>query len=166
MYIAAKRGIRSPCTGFTLAEVLVSLLILSVAILALMALILSTLRAGQKSSDRPVGLLAADSALDYWLSEVKVNYPNEPAATFWNTTNSVSTPWRSGKVNINNTEFIYSLYAENIDLQPSTGKTLTIAGVPNRLKKVDVVVWWWDGQRQGYGQLRCSKSKVVNENDI
>ena len=54
-------------------------------------------------------------------------------------------------------------------------RTLYQAGGPlggaipnNRVKKVDILVWWWEarsnnGQRQGYGKMQVQASRLVEE---
>jgi hypothetical protein len=35
----------------------------------------------------------------------------------------------------------------------------------NRVKRVDIVVWWWSdsGRREGYGRLQQQAFRLVNE---
>lgn len=79
--------------------------------------------------------------------------------------NSATVPWRVGNSLVGNTDFSYAIYAQTVS-DAATGNDLGQGELNNHLKKVDIVVYWWDGQvraRAGQGQLRTTASLLVNE---
>lgn len=136
------------------------------AILSVSALSISTLRSNQKSSDRPVGQVMAERILTEELYKVQDDNPPGTKNNFWQNDFS-SIPFRTGKLTSNHTEFTYSIYAVTlVDVTKSQPVGVTVTQPKNRLKKVDVVVWWWDSSqasRAGYGKLVAQATRLFNE---
>ena len=121
------------------------------------------MRAQQKDTDRPIATLAAEKVLSELIYGLESDTPTNQAA--WWTTDYPTTPWKSGSLILNQTEYLYSLYT--VTVQDTAGVPLGYANPTfNGLKKVDVVVTWWDGihGRTGSGQLMTTKSTFVNRN--
>lgn len=153
--------------GLSLAEVLLALLVVILLILTLAAMSFSMLRSNKKSTDRPVGYLAAQQILARELYGVQSDNPPGTKAAFW-AGNWPNTPWRSGQEVVNQTQFQYAIYA--VTLQD------VVSGAPlgnqpptfvnNRVKKVDIRVDWSqssDGIKGGAGLLRSSYSRFLHE---
>jgi Tfp pilus assembly protein PilE len=147
--------------GFTLAELLVSLFLVSVSVLSVVAMGISTLRAQQKDTDRPLGTLAAERVLNERIYAVQSDTLANRNA-WWATDHSAS-PWLVGNLTVNQTEYDYNLYTTTIS---DTAGVKLGSGNPsfNGLKKVDVVVTWWNGSKgqTGYGQMQVTKTALVN----
>jgi len=90
--------------GLSLAEVLLSLLVVILLVLTLAAMSFSMLRSNKKSTDRPVGYLAAQQILARELYSVQDDNPAGSKAAFF-AGNWPNTPWRSGQEVVNQTQF-------------------------------------------------------------
>lgn len=146
-----RRGRRA---GFTLMELLLSLGLIAVAILALMGMALVSVQARQKSFDTETAYQVAQNELQRIVDGALSDTPAGLQAAFFEHSSSV--PLESGTVTVGQTEFSFLVYVE----------TLPFEAAPNRLKKVDVEVWWWGekpGERQGMGRLSYRTSRLVDE---
>ena len=144
--------------GFTVLELIVAMGIFSVLALTVTALAFSTLRANTKGSLTQEAEALAEAQLQKAIYQAQCDSPPGSAAQFWDTEGIV--PPGQLSVSVGPTEYQYILYANTV---PSVG------GPGNRLKKVDLVMWWWtseaDAARQGYGDLTVRATRLVSEAD-
>lgn len=139
-----------------MAELILAVGLITVAILFLVGLSTATLRASDKSSKLYPGYQVARKELDRVCSSAAGD-PN-----FW-LQDYLATPWESGSIRVGTTEFNFEIFARTL-LDESTSAPLgTSTSANNRVKKVDIVVSWSGGERQGQGQLRVRASQLVNE---
>lgn len=153
-------------TAFTLAEVLLALGVVVLTILATTAFTIAVLRATQKTTDQPVGTLVAERLLSEEIYRAQSDSPPGARASFWDN-DWVSTPFRTGTVRRNETDYQYWIYAETVN-DLTTGQPLGNGGTVtnNRVKKVDIAVSWFGAQggtRGGYGRLLRTATRLVNE---
>lgn len=145
--------------GFTLAEVLISVGILAVAMLGMLALCATGMTANKKSATTLTAAQVADRQLQRAIRRAVVDdYPAGAREAFWD--QEYPYPTRSlanGKEVVGSNTFSYALYANTLPLPSSVAE--------NRVKRVDIVVWWWSdsGQREGYGRLQQQAFRLVNE---
>lgn len=133
--------------GFTLMEVLVSLAIMSVALLALTAVLTTGMHRDAASARRVAAYDVAEQSMTRCLQEL--DYGSVGVEDFWHGDFSdPGTPWRSGEVTVGRVVYRYKITAKNVQNR-KTGKTFGEAsGSPyNTLKKIDVSVDW-DGSIQ------------------
>jgi Tfp pilus assembly protein PilV len=146
--------------GFTLAEVLLAGFLIAIITLALIGLALSLLRGTQKASDTSVAQVAAEEILSRLIYDVQ---PGGVANTsFWgNPTFS-----RPGSYRMNRTDFSYQIDATSVG--DTSGAAVGSGATHNRLKQVQLNVYWWDSDqqvsgRQGYGKLDYHVVRLVAE---
>jgi Tfp pilus assembly protein PilV len=151
--------------AFTLGEVLVALGLIAVAILAVLALSITVARTSQESVDQSVGGLVATQILDSLIDNLRSDPPGGLRKKFLDN-DFTSSPFDSGTIVNNGTEYEYEIFATTVTKTDGSpiGETMG-----RRLKKVDVVVSWWDAkdtQRQGYGKLQFFQSRLVGEAEL
>ncbi len=139
-------------------ELLVSIGILATSLVMVVGVFLTVTRASQKSLDLTAGTVVAQSVLSRELYGIMSNEVSR--RTFFDRDYQTD-PLLRGTERLNQTAFTYLLYAN----------TVMNGDVGNRVKKVDVVVWWWNeeaasvpGSTAGYGFLRSEVTRLVNEN--
>ncbi|HXE72600.1 MAG TPA: hypothetical protein VNO81_08055 [Candidatus Nitrosotenuis sp.] len=153
--------------------------ILATALLLVVGIFVNVSRASQKSIDLTAGTVIAESYIAKELYSI-LNDETKKEAFFAAggdpKYNSRQTPFASGTARLNQTVFVYNLYASDISPSSSTYSE------GNRMKMVDCVVWWWQekgvedsaeggsgptgslrGSAEGYGFLRADVSRLVNE---
>lgn len=153
-------------SGLSLGELLVSLGLFAVAILAVLALSLSAARGNQKGFDTSVGSVVAVQLVDSLINQLKADEPAGVYDDFWDNDFS-STPYLTGSLVNNGTEFQYTILARTV--VDSSGTEIGSAVNSNRLKKVDIAVYWWDSEtqnRQGYGNLKVVNSRLISEAEL
>lgn len=150
-------------------EVLLSLGMLATALLALLSVCVTALHTNRKSLASSVAASVAQRELDRAIYAALSNNPPDSQQQFWDMEFPYpSAAWSTGNATVGATQLSYAIYAETVT-SASTGLPLGQAGsVPARLKKVDIVVWWWSEgthNREGYGRLECCASRLVSENE-
>ncbi|MGE0489394.1 MAG: type II secretion system protein J [Vulcanimicrobiota bacterium] len=156
--------------GFTLAEMILAIAFAAVAILTLLVLCGSALRANQRTADSTLAETLARSEFERLRARVAGDEPAGCHDSFWNHTGPGpwTPPWNpSGQVRLDRTDFSLTIYAETVP-DATTGFALGtgLTGVEhpdNRVKKVDLVISWMDGERQGYGRTTIHRSRLVCE---
>jgi type II secretory pathway pseudopilin PulG len=151
--------LRKNQTGFTLAEIILAMGILVISILSVAAISFSALSSNQKSSDTQTGTLLARQILESQSQQALAN----PAAPFW-TQNSITTAYMTDTQQIGRTPFDVRVFVTDIDV-PADGDLST--SVPYKLKRMEVVVNWWDSQnsqRKGYGKLEARIARLLHGN--
>lgn len=109
-----------------------------------------------------MGVLVAERTLSEEIYKAQNDIPPGAKTNFWGNPWDV-TPYKTGVIRTNETDYQYWLYAETLT-DVVTG--LPLGGATNRVKKVDIVVSWWGaqgGSRGGYGQLRYVANRLINE---
>lgn len=157
---------RSVRQGFSLLEVVVSVGILAVGILTIIALFTQLLRASQKSSDSSLGVLAAESVLNKTISDILNDTGVVSRTDFWNGNSPPDSPIE-GSLKAGQTLMTYRITYQT--LVDTAGDELGDDLPENRVKKVDIILWWGTDDpsetRVGYGQLSTSASRIINEQD-
>ena len=144
--------------AFTLLELLVALGLVAVLGLTLIALDTASLRGNQKSILLHDAENLSDSQLQKVIYQAQHDSPSGYKTAFW-ATEGILAPGQA-TVRLGATDFTYAIYAN----------TVPGVGAPgNRLKKVDIVMWWWtpeaDRVRQGYGRLTVRSTRLIGEAD-
>jgi Tfp pilus assembly protein PilV len=141
--------------GFTVAEVVLALALISVTVLTLLGLCLRTLQASRKTIDTGSGQMVLEQALE----AVAQAAESSDAAAVW-ASNSATTPYSSDPVLLNDVTYLVSVYATDV---------VAASGLPfaadKRLKLLRATVEWRDlpQGRMGYGLLRASSTRLVHE---
>ncbi len=134
--------------------------------LVVFALFLQLIRGTEKQSNLAAGNVLAEEAMT---ERLQIIYNDaEPGLTkldFFNSDSPPNTPL-SGTVALGTTVFTYEM---NYKTVTDTGGSLVggPAANTNRLKRVDITVWWWTDDpntaRHGSGFLRTHSTRFVNE---
>lgn len=146
--------------AFTLAEVLIAGFLMTIIILVLIGLSISLLRGTQKASDTTVAQVASEHILNSLIYDVQPGSPGY--STFW----SNSSYSRPGNYRMNRTDFSYQIDASSV--VDSTGTPIGSGFAQNRLKEVQLSIYWWDSDqqassRQGYGKLEFHTVRLLAE---
>lgn len=142
--------------GFTLAELLLAVGLLALVILTLAALITSAIRSNEKGTRTAQAVDVADALLARRLYDVEWDLPPGTRDAFWAASGAWLPPTTA---TMGGVDYQYTVFADTV---------AGVGGAGNRLKKVDLVMSWWDsgqggGQRQGYGRLEVQASRLVSE---
>lgn len=132
--------------GFTVAEILLALLLISVAILTLMGLSLQSLSASRKSQDTLAGQLVAEQVLEKLVHDVETATSASP---FWAAVEGV---YQNQVIAQGSTSFNVTLSVTNVTGQP-------------RLRLLEADVRWQDAPqgKARQGQLRVTSSRLIHE---
>ena len=140
--------------GFSLAEILLALGLITIVVLTLLALSLQSLKTNQKINDTTAGQLVAEQVLE------RIAYQAESSntAAVWPINNPLA-PYSADQVTVGDSVFNVTVYAT--DVTDSSG--LMIA--PKRLKELDATVIWQNDQqgKAGQGNLRIQATRLVHE---
>lgn len=140
--------------GLSLAEIVLSLGLLSVIILVLAGLSYSAATANQKSEHLAVALQLANQQLRRAAQAAAVD------TAFWNS-DHLSVPWTTGSVKMGSTTYEYEVFDQT--LLDDSGQPLG-ESTSSRVKKMDIVVTWFgQGARVGQGERVARASCLVNE---
>lgn len=142
--------------------------LLAIVLLTLVAMTMSTIRSNQKATLLGPATQVAEKLLNERLYQVEFDTPAGTRDAFWN----VNGVWKDsavdGQVSAGGVTYEYVIYANTV-LDAGGVALGTVANEPgNRVKKVDLVLWWYDtraqqGQRQGMGKLELQASRLINE---
>lgn len=148
--------------GFSLAEVILCLGILAIALVMTVNLFLSVQRGGDKNRHTATGTLVAETVMNQFLHDVYQGvHPTLTKAAFFGADASLS-----GNLVLGNTEYFYQIDYQTVVSTAGTDLGAGLSG--NRLKAVQVTCWWWGvaptSQRSGQGKLSIQLRKLVNEN--
>jgi prepilin-type N-terminal cleavage/methylation domain-containing protein len=151
-------------SGFSLVEVIIAMGLLGVGILTVIGLFGQMTKDAQKATDTGAGVLAAESVLNRTISEILRDAGPVTRADFFDLDSPPEAPIQ-GTITANRTIMTYEITYRT--LQDTGGVALGSALPENRTKVVELTMWWWtdgpDSSRAGYGFLRTSASKMVNE---
>ena len=152
--------------AFSLGELLVALGLIAVAILSVLALSITIAKSNREGIDHGVGNVVATQISDRLIDQLKTDTPAGSKEAFF-AKDFISTPYDQGVLSNNNTDFSYEIYARTVT--DTSGSSLGGTTLNNRLKKLDVMVHWWDSNtkdHQGYGELQVSVSRLINEAEL
>lgn len=145
---------------------MVALGLISVALLAVLALSISVARGNREGVDKTVGNVVATQLIDRLIDQLRADRPPGVKANFWGS-DFIGSPFDQGTYTNNETEYQYKIFART--LNDSTGTSIGGVTPDNRLKKVDIEVFWWDSEtqdRQGYGELKVTASRLLSEAEL
>lgn len=134
--------------GFSLIELMLAVSIIATALLLFIGVFLAMFKSSQKGVDLTAGTVVAESVLSQYLYDRQEMSGGLPV----NLIDNVGSPV-TGTATLNKTIFTYEITCQDV----GTGN----------LKKIDVIVWWWQdaGPRKeyksGYGKLNVSISRLV-----
>ena len=153
----------------SLLEVLLSLGMLATALLALLSVCVTALHTNRKSLASSVAASVAQREMDRAIYAALSDNPPSSQQQFWEMDFPYpSAAWTTGNVTVGPNQLSYAIYAQTVN-GASTGLPLGMSGsTPARIKKVDIVVWWWSEgshDREGYGRLESCASRLVSENE-
>ncbi|MEW6283149.1 MAG: hypothetical protein AB1758_31345 [Candidatus Eremiobacterota bacterium] len=154
------RSIRRKGWAFSLLEVLAAIGVVAVGMLALISVLCVGLKSDNKSLTTMTAVRLADRQLERSLARALTDSPGSRKDAFWSDEFSYpARPLDTGQERVGSDTFHFAVYAESV---PGLGG----ATPENRVKKVDVYVWWWgEGTRQGYGRLQTHTCRLVNEGE-
>lgn len=142
-----------------MAELVLCLGILTVALVFLTSFFVSLYRSTDKSGNTAAGTRAAETVLNHQLHDIfKNTHATLTKAAFF-----AGDAGLSGSLQLGQTEFQYQM--DYATVQSSGGGDLGAGLTGNRLKAVTVRCWWAGGQRAGQGRLSVEIHRLVNEND-
>lgn len=152
-------GRRIRAAGFTILEFLIAFTIVLIAAILVVGLFTAVLNANAKGSDRAAGVVVAQRVLNEQLSLI---YNGGGAIT---KTALVSTSGTlSGTISLNSTTYSWTLTHEPITDQTTSAPLGGSSG--NLAARVEVVVTWQGGSREGQGLLQVALSQVVHEEEL
>ena len=137
----------------TLAELILSMFLLTLLIVIVLGVFTTYLSAGVKSSDQAIGVMFAEQVLERVNSSAKITYPAFPAA--FNGGQGIYTQDPT-----NQTTFFYDVTAS--ELTPAVNANPLSAGESWLL---ETRVSWWSNaagaSRTGYGALSVRRARMV-----
>lgn len=155
--------------GFSLAEVLLAIGLLAIALLALIGQSTLLAKSSQKVDDSSVAYDVAQSVVERLAQEALLDQPAGRNLLAWQHDSEIE-PYLDGSETIGFTEYTWEVYVTNITSDVS-GETLGTGptGAENentRLKLFRVKVEWWGGEAQenrikGVGKLRVETSRLM-----
>lgn len=148
-----KRPVGRGSDGFSLAEVLLAIGLLAVALLALIAQSTLLAKANQKQDDSAVASDVAQGILERIIRQAE----QDPAANqnLWGA-NSATTALISATEKVGFTEYRYQLFVSDVTSQVTgqvVGTGSTGSESPDtRLKRLEIKVEWWGGEVQTHSE--------------
>ncbi|MFA7482651.1 MAG: type II secretion system protein [Vulcanimicrobiota bacterium] len=146
---------RTAIAGFNLIELMLALTLIAIAALTLVALSFTAVASREKAESISDAMLVAEEQLALAVYSIET-IPEADHDAFWD--NSLTAPFSEGSARIGPTDYNFRVEATDVP-------TGTLA--PNRLRKLDITVWWWSENpgegRVGSGQLSYSASRLVRE---
>lgn len=137
--------------GFTIAEILLALALITVVILTLLGLSIQSLVVGQKSQDLVGGQLVAEQVTERLVYGAESN----PAAALWG--HNLATHYAQETVTLGPTVFNVTTYVN--DVAP------TDFAINRRLKRLESVVIWQEAQqgKKNAGRLEIRTTRLLHE---
>ena len=151
--------------AFTLTELIVAIGFFAVAILAVLGLSLAINRLEAKSANTNVGKSVASQILQRTLSDVRADQPPGARANFWDS-DHLDPPWDEGVQLSDHTRFNYTVTCSTVS--DTAGDEIGHGIGGNRLKKVDVLVTWWNAEEKPgreQGPLEVTATQLVSESN-
>lgn len=155
-------GRRLSRRGFNMMELMLALTLIAIAALTLVALSFTSIASRQKAENLTDAILVADEQLSLAVRTVE-NLPPSDHDSFWEAADG--TEYQAGFVTVGASTGESGATDYNFQIVSSEVPSGTSA--PNRLRKLDITVWWWSENageaRAGSGQLHYSASRLVRE---
>ena len=120
--------------GFSIIELLISMSIISIALVFLIDVFTTGMKANRKSVDLTAGTLVAEEIISQELYGILSD--NDKSNAFF-AKNDDKVEYVKGVKYHNNTKFTYKMFISDV-------KNMGDADNSNKMKKVDVQVWWWN----------------------
>ena len=134
------------------------------ASLALTTVCLSGLRMNRKSLGETSAAAVAEAELGRAVSRMLEDQPRGSRELFWKEDHPYpGQPWSSGNTTVGNTTYSFQVYSETVT--SASGSSLGSLATNNTVKRVDIEVSWWGGQRGQYGQLKAGDFRLVNQGE-
>ncbi len=139
--------------GFSLIEILFSVTILGLGMLATFGMFNISIRARSMQSNRMAAQNLISSILNQTTQSILVDIPTGSKEKFWTTDYpSTGQPFDEGDTKVGRTTFHFKVFVTTV---------LTSSSGEGTLKRIKVKLTWWDKQKTGYGRLRSSSSVLV-----
>ena len=157
-------NIRRGRRGFSLVELLVSIGIVATVLVYIIGVFTTGMKANRKSVDLTAGTLVAESVISHELYGVLAD--KDKSARFFAHTYTSNDAAIEGTETLSNTVFTYKLFVSDVNQFVESG---------NKMKKVDVQVWWWVPEstdtsdlqgntiRAGYGVVSVGMTRLINQ---
>lgn len=152
--------------GLSLLEVIIGIGLAGVLVLSILLLATTSVQTDQKVTDRHIAAALAESQLETLARRISVE-ASPARAAFWSAPDGpYSGLGAPTTLTSNGTEFTLAYEISTIT-QPA-GNDLGSAVPENRLRRVALLVTWWQGEqgRPGYGSLSVKRVSLVRESDI
>lgn len=134
---------------------ILSLALITIAALTLVALSFTSISSRQKAQDTSAAVLVAEEQLSRTIIEVE-NFSDDEHDEFWGS--SGPDHYRSGDQTMGGTDYHYTITSTEVPTGTSE---------PNRLRKINVTVWWWsldpEESRVGSGRLDYNIIRLLRE---
>ena len=133
--------------------------LLTVVVLGVVGLSLAVIASSRKSNDTQTAQLVARQLLEQQVDEALAT----PGSSWWGQ-NSADQVYSQETVVVAGTDYRARVYLTDLALEMDTDALATANN--SRLKRVEVVVNWWDGEvksRSGYGNLQVRSSRLLYE---
>ena len=142
-------------------EVVFSLAIMTMTLLALVSLCSTCMHVNKKSSTQLIAVRIADSELQRLIQDALTG--QNPS--FWKQDYPYpTTPIVTNSTTVGSNEFTWAIYANTIT--SANASTLGAGRANNLLKKTQIVVWWGSSTtREGYGKMSTSICRLVGQGD-
>ncbi|MCA9781616.1 MAG: hypothetical protein KC800_33090 [Candidatus Eremiobacteraeota bacterium] len=158
---------RQTSPAYSLAEVLLALGLLSIALLALVGQSTLLVKSNQKADDRSIALDLSRQVIERASQSAETDNPAGRNADIFNYT-SAANPFVRDTERIGFTDYDYELYITDVTNQMSgsilgSGPTGT-ESTHVRLKLFQAKVYWWNGETQSrteYGKLEVETSRLI-----
>lgn len=151
--------------GFSLVEVLIALAIMGIALLGLVTVLASGMKAQDKLSKSVLARSVASTVFERTVNEMGVSSPDD-VEDFWDQdVSSEQTPYRSGTEMVGNTAFDYVITATEVRGTDGAPFGTATGQDGNRLKFMTVTVRWAaDGAeaKVGTGKQEIKISRLLN----
>lgn len=149
-------GRRRGDPGFSLAEMIMSIGILSTALLLVVGVFTYLFNASQKAVDMTAGTVVSGSVMQGIVN--RINYDTATNTAFFQHAYAEGSLIETGTYKLNQADFTYRIYAHDVG-------ALTLGA---QMKQLTVVCTWWDsggsvpgGARAGFGQLQVEMTRFM-----
>lgn len=136
-------------------ELMLGLTLIAIAALTLVALSFTAVASREKAENISEAMLVAEEQLSLAVYSIE-NMKEADHDAFWGA--ALTAPYSESTATIGPT--VYNFRIEANDVPTGTVE-------PNRLRKLDILVWWWSDEpgaaRTGQGQLTYAASRLVRE---
>lgn len=139
--------------GFSIIELLVAIAVLGLGLFSLLSVLTASIQANAKSTNLSSALDLASSELERTIQGATKDLPAGSKEAFWTQDFPPSgPPLKQYEEKVGGTKFLVEVFNQ------------TIAGTGNnRIKKLTVLVFWWNSEKKGYGKLQTSATRLVAE---